>query len=391
MEQIRLKTKIPKRVANGHLWIFSNELDSVPKFQKGEIVRVVDKDGLSLGVGFYNPHSLIAIRLLKCSEQSNFSDILKVRIFEAKKLRERIFPDDESYRLVYSESDFLPGLIIDKYGCYFVIQTNSAGMENFLDIIVGCLVELFPDTKGILVKNISYFRRLEYLDEYQQVVYGEVPNEIEILDSGIKYRLNLLDSQKTGLFLDHRLNRKFLRNLSENMVVLDCYSNYGAFGLNCAFGGAKQVTCVDISGTALERAKLNFELNGFTNFEIVESDVPRFLKQSYKSNKKWDIVILDPPSFTKSKKSVKQALLGYAQINKYALRVLNEFGFLATASCSMHIDEGTFLQLVKRVAFTQNVGLKLIYRGSQSPDHPILASMPETSYLKFFVFQTLKN
>lgn len=391
MEQVRLKTKVPKRVAKGHLWIFSNELESVPKLPKGEIVKVSDKDRLSLGIGFYNPHSLIAIRLLKCSEQSDFSDVLKARMLEAKKLREKIFPNEECYRLVYSESDFLPGLIVDKYGHYFVIQTNSAGMENLLDIIVGCLVELFPDTKGILVKNISYFRKLEYLDEYQQVVYGKVPSEIEVLDESIKYRLNLLDSQKTGLFLDHRLNRKFLRNLSKNMVVLDCYSNYGAFGLNCAFGQAKQVTCVDISGLALERAKLNFEFNGFNNFEIVESDVPRFLKQSYNSNKKWDIVILDPPSFTKSKKSIKQALLGYAQINKYALRVLNNYGFLATASCSMHIDEDAFLQLIKGVALAQNVGLKLIYRGSQSPDHPILASMPETNYLKFFVFQTLKD
>ncbi len=391
MEQIRLKTKIPKRVAEGHLWIFSNELESIPKLQKGEIVKVVDKGGLSLGIGFYNPHSLIAIRLLKCSEQSNFGDILKARIFEAKKLREKIFPDEECYRLVYSESDFLPGLIVDKYGYYFVIQTNSAGMENLLDIVVNRLVELFPNTKGILVKNISYFRKLEYLDEYQQVAYGEVPSEIEILESGIKYRVNLLDSQKTGLFLDHRLNRKFLRNLSANMDVLDCYTNYGAFGLNCAFGKAKQVTCVDISGTALERAKLNFEMNGFKNYELIESDVLEFLKKSFKSNRKWDIVVLDPPSFAKSKKSVKQALLGYAQINKYALRVLNEYGFLATASCSMHIDEDTFLQLIKRVAFAQSVGLKLIYRGSQSPDHPISASMPETNYLKFFIFQRLKN
>lgn len=391
MKQIRLKTKVPERVGKGHLWIFSNELESVPKLPKGEIVEVVDKEGLSLGIAFYNPHSLIAIRLLKCSKQSNFDDVLKVRILEAKKLRERIFPDEECYRLVYSESDFLPGLIVDKYGYYFVIQTNSAGMENLLDMIVNYLVELFPNTKGILVKNVSYFRRLEYLDEYRCVVYGEVPSEIEVLDSKLKYRLNLLDSQKTGLFLDHRLNRKFLRNLSENMDVLDCYSNYGAFGLNCAFGKAKQVTCVDISNTALEQAKLNFAINGFKNYELIESDVLEFLKTSFKSNRKWDIVILDPPSFAKSKKSVKQALLGYAQINKYALRVVNDFGFLATASCSMHIDEDIFLQLIKRVAFAQNVGLKLIYRGSQSPDHPILASMPETSYLKFFVFQTFRN
>lgn len=391
MKQIRLKTKIPERVAKGHLWIFSNELDGVIKLPKGEIVEIIDKEGLSLGIGFYNPHSLIAIRLLKCSKQDNVNDILKARILEARKLRERIFPDEECYRLIYSESDFLPGLIVDKYDSYFVIQTNSAGMENLLDVVVNHLLELFPKIKGILIKNISHFRKLESLDEYQRVVYGEIPSEIEVSDSGIKYRLNLLDSQKTGLFLDHRLNRKFLRNFSENMNVLDCYSNYGAFGLNCAFGKAERVTCVDISDVALARAKMDFELNGFTNFETVESDVLKFLKQSYNNNKKWDIVILDPPSFAKSKKSVKQALLGYAQINKYALRVLTNFGFLATASCSMHIDEETLFKLIKKVAFAQNFRLKLIYRGGQSPDHPILTSMPETNYLKFFVFQVLKD
>ncbi len=391
MKRIRLRTKIPKRVLKGHLWIFSNELDDVPKFPKGEIVEIFDKEEVSLGIGFFNPNSLIAIRLLKCTKDDNFNDIIKSRIHEAKRLREKIFPKETSYRLVYSESDFLPGLIIDRYEHYFVIQINSAGMENFLETIIQYLVELFPSLKGIFIKNISHFRKLEGLDEYQRVGYGHIPDEIEIYDNDIRLKINIAESQKTGLFLDHRLNRMFLRNLSENMDVLDCYSNYGGFGLYCAFGKANRVTCVDISNLALERAKINFELNNFTNLETEESDVLEFLRNSFGNNRKWDIVILDPPSFTKSKQHIRQAILGYTQINKYAIRVLNNFGFLATASCSMHISEETFLETIKKVALSQNIQLKLIYRGNQSPDHPILIAMPETNYLKFFVFQVVKS
>lgn len=391
MEKIRLRANRISRIENGHLWIFSNELASVPKLEPGAIVEVLTSDGKSLGLAFYNPHSLISLRLLKLTIVDDVLRAIKFRILRAKQLREKIFPNENCYRLVYGESDCLPGLIIDRFADYFVVQVNSAGMEKFIDEIPKIICELYPNCKGIIAKNTTQFRKLEGLDNYERILFGEIPNEVVVVESGVKYILNFFQSQKTGLFLDQKLNKRFIRRISSNLRVLDCYSNFGGFALNAALGGAKEVTLVDISDTALDYAKRNFELNGFKNGSFVCSDVLDFLRQEYNKGRKYDLVILDPPSFTKSKKNIQTAIAGYNQINKYAIRIVSDNGFLATASCSMHIDEQTFLKIIADVAFSQKVVLKMFYRGGQSPDHPILVSMPETRYLKFFVFQISKG
>jgi 23S rRNA (cytosine1962-C5)-methyltransferase len=364
---------------------------SVPKLEPGSVVEVFTANGRSLGLAFYNPHSLIALRLLKITIVNDVLKTIRNRIAKAKQLREKIFPNENCYRLVYAESDCLPGLIIDRFADYFVIQINSAGMEKFINHIPEILLSLYPNCKGIIAKNDTHFRALEGLECYEEVLYGDIPNEVVVSESGVKYILNFFQSQKTGLFLDQKLNKRFIRRISSNLNVLDCYSNYGGFALNAAFGGAKDITLVDISDTALEYARKNFELNGLKNGYFVCSDALEFLREEYKKSKKYDLVILDPPSFTKSRKNVPSAIAGYHQINKYAIRILAENGFLATASCSMHIDKNTFLKIIQDVAFSQKCQLKMIYRGGQAPDHPIYLPMPETKYLKFFVFQVLKG
>ncbi|MCX7909130.1 MAG: class I SAM-dependent rRNA methyltransferase [Ignavibacteria bacterium] len=391
MEKIRLRTSNIQRIESGHLWIYSNELSFVPKLEPGTIVEVFTPEGKSLGLAFFNPHSLISLRLLKISIVDDVLRTIKFRIYKAKQLREKIFPNENCYRLVYAESDCLPGLIIDRFSDYFVVQVNSAGMEKFIEKIPPILCELFPNCKGIIAKNNTHFRKLEGLDTYEKVLYGEIPEEVIVVESGVKYILNFFEAQKTGLFLDQKLNKRFIRRISSNLRVLDCYSNFGGFALNSALGGARDVTLVDISDNALKYAKKNFELNGLKNGYFVCSDALEFLRTEYQKEKKYDLVILDPPSFTKSKKNVETAIAGYHQINKYAMRVVADNGFLATASCSMHIDEPTFLKIIQDVAFSQKYQLKLIYRGGQAPDHPILLPMPETRYLKFFVFQVLKG
>ncbi|MGB9772032.1 MAG: class I SAM-dependent rRNA methyltransferase [Candidatus Kapaibacteriota bacterium] len=391
MEKIHLRANKIPRVESGNLWIFSNELKSLPKLEPGSIVEVLTAEGNSLGLAFYNPHSLIAVRLLKLSIVDDIAKAIKDRILRAKQLREKIFPNENCYRLVYAESDCLPGLIIDRFADYFVVQVNSAGMEKFIGTIPKILSDLFPNCKGIIAKNTTHFRKLEGLESYEKIIYGEIPEEVTVVESGVKYILNFYESQKTGLFLDQKLNKRFIRRISSNLRVLDCFSNCGGFALNAALGGAKDVTLVDISDIALNYARKNFELNGLKNSTFICDDALDFLRNEFQNKRKYDLVILDPPSFTKSKKSVPTAIAGYRQINKYAMRIVSSNGFLATASCSMHIDEPTFLKIIQNVAFSQKFNLKLIYRGGQSPDHPILLSMPETRYLKFFVFQISKG
>ncbi|MFN3306882.1 MAG: class I SAM-dependent rRNA methyltransferase, partial [Candidatus Kapaibacteriota bacterium] len=364
---------------------------SVPDSNGETIVEVFTANGKSLGLAFYNPHSTIATRLLKIFAGTDVIKVFKQRMQIAKQLRERLFPEESCYRLVYAESDYLPGLIVDRFGDYFSFQINSACMEKFLDKIVEIICEIYPKCKGIIAKNKSQFRLLEGLENYEKVIHGKIPEEVLIAENGIKYILNFYQSQKTGLFLDQKMNKRFIRSISQNLTVLDCFSNFGGFAMNAAVGGAKKLVLVDISETAINYAKKNFELNRLKNAEFICSDALEFLRNEYRSGNKYELVILDPPSFTKTKRNVQSAIAGYRQINKYAMRIVAENGFLATASCSMHIDELTFLKIIQDVASSQKFQLKLIYRGGQAPDHPVLLSMPETRYLKFFVFQISRS
>jgi 23S rRNA (cytosine1962-C5)-methyltransferase len=385
---IILKKNCDRRLNYGHLWVFSNELENVPKLEIGSIVNVISNNGSDYGKAFYNPLSLISCRLLKTFNEIDLDFFVK-RIIEAKEYREKILPGESIYRLVFGESDLLPGLVIDKYEDYFAIQILSAGMENCKELIKEALISVFPETKGIIEKNFSKLRELEGLKQFENVLFGEIPNEFIALENKIKLSINILDSQKTGYFLDQKINRAFISKISNGLSVLDLYCNQGGFALNAAFGNAKDITGVDVSGSAIEQFKINSNLNNFNNCSFIKDDVSDFLKKSIEEEKKWDLVILDPPAFTKTKKDIKNAVIGYSRVNRLAMRCINNKGYLATGSCSQHISEQEFLEIVFREASKLKMNLKLVFRGNQSPDHPIISSMPETNYLKFFVFQIL--
>ncbi len=381
---LNIKKNHDRRVKNGHLWVFSNELDELPKLAPGSLVHVSTRNE-DYGLAFYNPNSLIALRLLK-TDKFDIA-LLKDRLIKCRESRNTLLTGENSYRLVYGESDFMPGLVIDKFEDYFAVQILSAGWENHKDMLLEALLDVFPTTKGIIQKNNSYHRELENLREEDLLLFGDIPDEIIISENQILYSVSIAKGQKTGHFFDQRENRLMLRRISQGKSVLDCFSNTGGFSINSAVGGAKSVRAVDISQQCIDSLIRNARLNK-VNIDAVCSDVFDYLK---KSEEKYDIVILDPPAFTKSKKNIQQALNGYFVANTLAMRKINDRGYLVTASCSQHVDELSFISTIETAAKKENISLKLIFRGLQSPDHPILTSIPETQYLKFYIYQLIKK
>ncbi|MGE5480781.1 MAG: class I SAM-dependent rRNA methyltransferase [Chloroflexota bacterium] len=385
MIEIKLKNKRDSRLLAGHLWAFSNELAELPETQAGELVRVRRANGEDLGLAFYNRSSLISLRLL--GEYNRFgAEEIAARIKSAARLRDLVFDARESRRLVFGESDSMPGLVLDRYNDVIALQILSAGFERLLPELLQAIKETFPEVTCIYEKNESRARLLEGLEEREGTLFGEAPKELIIEENGLKYSISLEGGQKTGYFLDQRFNRLFLRKISRGSRVLDCFCNQGGFALNAAAAGAVKVVGIDVSADAIEASKVNANLNGLTNASFERADVFDFLKSA---SPDWDVIVLDPPAFAKSKKNVPEALRGYAAINRHALRLLNKGGFLATSSCSHHIGEHELYALILREAARLGKSLRLVFRGSQPPDHPILASMPETEYLKFFVFQVV--
>ena len=384
--KLRLKRNAERRLASGHRWVFSNELEEIPKIEAGSLVEVVSSNSGSFGSGFYNPSSLISVRLLGASEFDD-SQFFYQRFRNALEFRNLVLPGKDIYRLVFGESDFLPGLIIDKYGDYFAIQYLSAGMDKQSDAVVSSLLKIFPETRGIIAKNTSTLRQLEGLPLGENILFGTIPETIEADENGIRLNISLEGSQKTGYFLDQSVNRLFIRSMSKGKRVLDCFCNQGGFALNAAIGSAEYALGIDSSAPAVEMATNNARLNKFANTNFKIADVFDFLGKSEQNGDKWDIIILDPPSFTKSKKTVPTAKKGYEKLNRLALRLLPPGGILATASCSQHIREDVFLGLVQYQAARLGRQLRTIYRGMQAPDHPVLTSMSETQYLKFYAFE----
>ncbi len=383
--ELRLKAGQHRRIRGGHPWIFQDELMERPALPAGCLVRVKTDYEYDLGLGIYNAQSQIVVRLLATQrvDQAFFYD----RIRRALNLRERLFAPETSYRLVFGESDFLPGLIIDRYGDYAAVQFLSAGMDRMRDGIVSALHEVLPSLKGVVAKNDSQLRVREGLSRETEVLSGEIPAHIEMTENSLRFQVDLLGGQKTGYFLDQRLNRHFIQGISKGLTVLDCFTNQGGFALHAAAGAAAEVLGVDSSESAVAACRRNAELNSFNVARFEQADVFDFLKQQVVEGAKWDMIILDPPAFTKSKAQIPQAKRGYAEINRQALKLLREGGFLVSASCSHHVNEAMLLDIVLEESRRINRKLKLIHRGEQSPCHPILLSMPETNYLKFLVFE----
>lgn len=384
-QHVILKKNEDRRMIAGHQWIFSNELQRIVGEPKsGDIIEILRSDGRSLGIGLYNPASLIAVRFISPTIEEINDAFFEKKIRAAYDLRKKLFPESETFRIVNGESDFLPGLIIDKYNDYLSIQTFSAGMDLRLSIICDVLENIFHP-QGIVERNESLLRTLEGIPLRKNLLRGTVaPVVIDL--NGVKFTIDILDGQKSGFFLDQRENRTAIKQFAKNAAVLDCFSNDGGFGLYASKFGAKNVDCVDISEDAISKAKENATLNNLTNIQFHTADVFKFLEQSLAAGKRWDVVILDPPSFTKSKKTVATAMKGYKEINTNGLRLTAPQGIFVSASCSHHIDRNTFLNIIQESSIKAGRRIKLLRFAGASPDHPTLPSMPETQYLKFALF-----
>jgi 23S rRNA (cytosine1962-C5)-methyltransferase len=387
-KSITLKKNEDRRILSGHLWAFSNEIETIEGDPHiGDIVELKSYAGKFLGIGFYNPHSLITFRLLSRHEAAiNESVFFQRRIANALALRRTLYPDAETFRVVHGESDFLPGLIVDKYNDYLSIQTFSAGIDIRLPLICDILEELFHP-KGIVERNEAPMRKLESLEQRKGILRGSV-EPVTISENGIKYLVDLLEGQKTGFFLDQRENRKSFRRYVKNANVLDVCCNDGGFALNAAYEQARQVTAIDISETALSRAHQNAmlnNLNGQIRFEA--GDMFDYLRQCDEQHQQFDVINLDPPAFTKNRKSARKAMRGYKDLHTRAFKIIKPGGILTTASCSYHVSEMTFLDIINTSAQQVGRSISLLEWHGAAPDHPTLPAMPETKYLKFGVFR----
>ncbi|MBX7150582.1 class I SAM-dependent rRNA methyltransferase [bacterium] len=387
MKTIQLKSKNDDRVRNGHLWIFSNEIQSnLKEFDPGEMVEVADHNGYFIGIGYVNPHSLIAVRLMTRQHETVEEQFVFERIREAAKRREYLIPDARCYRVVFGESDFLPGLVIDRYEDFFVVQSLTAGIERLLPLIYESLKKLF-NPKTIVERNDSTIRKLEHLELTKKTVFGEMPEKVAVDIDGLTFQLDLLNGQKTGFFLDQRENQKLTRAFANGKRVLDCFSHIGGWSLNAARFGAKEVVGLDISEAAVNQCREHAELNKLSQCSFKAVNVFDELKNINDAKERWDIIILDPPAFAKSRSEVKDAVKGYREINRRAAKALAQGGILITCSCSHAIDPETFRNTVQQGIVSAGRDAILLETHGQPKDHPILLSMRETEYLKCLVLQ----
>ncbi|MGB8317919.1 MAG: class I SAM-dependent rRNA methyltransferase [Ignavibacteriaceae bacterium] len=385
--QLFLKRNEDKRIRNGHLWIFSNEVSEFKgDAENGELVEIYDSRQNFLGEGFFNKNSLITVRILSGSKIISPDKYLEDKLKSAFDLRKQLYPDRNSFRLVFSESDFLPGLIIDKYNDTYVLQIYSAGIQKNIDIIIKILKNEFR-AKNIFTKNESHFRKLEFLPDEDEIFLGEKREEV-IDDGSIKYKINFEKGHKTGFYYDQSDNRFFLEKFAKDKSILDGFCNSGGFGLHAIKAGAKSVTFLDSSAFEIDNVKYNFELNKFTSqVYFVVDDVFNYLEKTIAEQKKYDIIVIDPPAFAKSKKKLSKAKKGYEKLNRLAIQSINDNGFLVSSSCSHHLKKDDFIQVINSAAVKSGKALQLIHYNSASLDHPQIPSMEETTYLKFAVFK----
>jgi len=380
-KRIVLKKNEDRRVAAGHPWVFSNEIrETLGAPATGDVVEVHASSGRSLGVGFYHAHSLIAVRILSArTEEIDHSFFLR-RIGEAAAMRSRVYPGITALRIVHGESDQLSGLVIDRYNDQFALQTLSYGMDARLGTIADVIEEMFHPS-AIIERDESPLRSLDGLPARTIVLRGS-PGPTVIREHGIEYEVHVLEGQKTGFFLDQRENRLLVRDVSRGARVLDCFSNDGGFALNAARGGASRVLGIDISPEAVTRARANAARNGIACCTFEQADVFESLVTLHAASSRFDVVILDPPSFARSRKTVPAARKGYRDLHRRALRVLEPGGFLLSASCSHHIQDDTFLGDIDRSCREEGRRAKLVAWRGAALDHPTLPTVPETAYLK---------
>lgn len=390
---LRLKKNHDRRLRAGHCWVYSNEIDTkatpLTELAPGQPIDILSHQGKWLGSGYVNPHSLICARIVSRDPQHPLSPSLLVhRLKVALSLREKLYPHP-FYRLVFGESDGLPGLVVDRFGDIAVIQITTAGMEAVRDDIIAALKKVLKCT-AILLRNDTHSRSLEGLDLYVEAAIGSVPDSLELVENGVRFQISLGEGQKTGWFYDQADNRQRLAKYVPGQRVLDVCSYVGAWGVQAAAGGASEVLCVDVSRHALDHLTANARLNQLEDkVSTLQADAFEALKTLRSEREKFDLVVLDPPAFIKRKKDLKEGTLAYRRLNQMAMQLLSKDGLLVTCSCSHHMSAEALLQVSQQAARHTDRSLQVLEQGHQSPDHPLHPAIPETSYLKAFYLRVI--
>ena len=389
MAKAVLRKTRESRVRSGHPWVFASDIERVEgTFEPGDVVDVVSCHNTYLGRAFYNPKSQIALRMLTTHDEPVDSAFFRQRVQDAWDYRGR-FCDPNSCRLIFSESDFLPGLIVDKFGDYLVVQSLCLGIEKWKGDIVRHLADIVHPA-GIWERSDVPVRRLEGLEQTTGLLWGEVPDRIDMVENGLRFAVDVKNGQKTGFFLDQKENRAAIAPLCPGARVLDCFCHNGSFALHAAQYGARSVLGVDISEEALEVARFNAQNNGLDGVVTFEAhNCFDHLRELTDAREQFDVVILDPPAFTKTRSAVESALRGYKEINLRGMKLVRKGGFLVTCSCSQHVSPEQFKDMINQAARDSKTKLRLVENRTQGRDHPILPASPETQYLKCMILQVM--
>lgn len=375
------------RIFHGHEWVYQSEIQKTfGAPEPGDVITLKDFRDRPLGSAIYNPVSQIVARRFTRRKQELDLPFFIRRLQHAKNLRAHTSLSPELMRLVWSESDGLPGVILDRYGDHLVLQTLTLGMDQRIELLKESIMEVY-NPESITLRNDSPMRKAEGMEPVVKMIYGDAPAPFPLEVNGIKFLVDLTEGQKTGLYLDQLEAYHEVAKYSKDFKVLDCFSNQGGFGLACALSGATEVTCVDISETAIEAVKENAERNEVP-VEGVCENVFDFLRGTEET---YDHIILDPPSFTKNKKALTGAMRGYKEIHLRALKLLNNDGYLSTFSCSHHVTRELFMKMITEAAVDAKKTLRLVKTHEQREDHPIIPTIPETEYLKGYTFQLLPS
>lgn len=392
-KKVTLKEKSGRQLKQGGLWIYDNEIAKIEDgINDGDIIRIEDFDGYPLGIGFINRKSTIQIRVLtrKSDVEINREFIYK-RVKNAWEYRKKVI-DTSSCRVIFGEADFLPGIVIDKFSDVLVVESLCLGIDKLKNEIVECLKEILAEDgikiKGIYERSDAKVRLKEGMERYKGFIGDEFNTDVLIEENGVKYIVDVAEGQKTGFFLDQKNNRLAIHGLCKNASVLDCFTHTGSFALNAGIAGASEVLGVDASDLAVKQAEKNAELNGLSDrVKFICEDVFDLLPKLEQEGKKYDVVILDPPAFTKSRSSVKNAVKGYREINMRGLKLVKNGGFLATCSCSHFMTPELFTNTIGQAAKSVHKRLRQVEYRTQAQDHPILWAADESYYLKFYIFQ----
>lgn len=392
---VTLKKGEGRTLKAGGMWVFDNEIESIMgRFENGSIVTVHDFDGYPMGRGFINQNSKIRVRLMTRNVNQEIDhEFLRDRVRMAWEYRKKTV-DTGSCRVIFGEADFLPGLVIDKFSDVLVVESLALGIDRFkLEIVELLKEELLKDgirIRGVYERSDAKVRLNEGMERVKGFLSEEFDTNVEIVENGVKYLVDVRDGQKTGFFLDQKYNRLAIQKLCKDARVLDCFTHTGSFALNAAIAGAKEVTGVDASELAVEQAAKNATLNGVQDrAKFICRDVFELLPELEKQGEKYDVVILDPPAFTKSRNSVKNAIKGYREINLRAMKLVKDGGFLATCSCSHFMTYELFTETIGQAARNVHKRLRQVEFRTQAPDHPILWAADESYYLKFYIFQVV--